>query len=217
MKLVTATPNALYCDTDEVLTAAACTLLKSHGIRGVWRYLSGLSPAERDVILASGLELYFVNYAHAVGWVPSAANGALDAARDLARLSALGIPVGPHVAFDLEGPSRTANDVIAHVTAHGQVIQKARYLASVYVGEDSLLTSKQLFDLPQTLYWASCSDLRDAGSGVDAGLVPACDYSIRQGRPFDVILDDGAGTKVTIDYDSVIQDLKLRLPVGVAI
>jgi len=206
----------MYCDTDEALTAAGCALLKSHGIRGVWRYLSGLSPAERDVILASGLELYFVNYSRMAGWIPSAAEGAADAVRDLARLAVLSIPIGPHVAFDLEGPGGTAADVIAHVSAHGKAIQKASYLASVYVGEGSLLTSKQLFDLPQTLYWASCSDLRDAGPGVDAGLVPACDYSIRQGRPFDVVLDDGAGTKVTIDYDSVIQDLRGRLPVGVA-
>jgi hypothetical protein len=215
MSLVTATPNAMYCDTDQVLTTAGCKLLQSKGIRGVIRYLSGLSLAERDVILATGLELYFVNYSREPGWLPSAANGLGDAMRDLSLLSVLGIPTGVHVAFDLEGPGGSVADVIAHVTAHGQAIQKAQYLASIYVGENSLLTSKQLWDLPQTLYWASCSNLRDAGSGVDAGLVPECDYSIRQGRPFDVILDDGAGTRVEIDYDSVIADFKGRLPIGV--
>lgn len=216
MRLVTATPNAMYCDTDEVLTAAGCRLLRSKGIVGVWRYLEDLSPTELNTILTEGLEAYFVRHSRNPGWIPSAVEGATDAANDLARLAALAIPIGVHVAFDLEGPGGTVADVIAHVTAHGEGIQKGKCLASVYVGEGSLLTSKQLWDLPQTLYWASCSDLRDAGPGVDAGLVPECDYAIRQGRPFEVVLDDGAGTKVTIDYDSVIADLKGRLPIGVA-
>jgi Domain of unknown function (DUF1906) len=217
MRLVTATPNALYCDTDEVLTAAACALLKSKGILGVWRYLSGLTPAERDVILASGLLLFFINFSRDAGWIPSAAEGLADAQRDLTCLSALGIPKGVHVSFDLEGPGGTVADVIAHVTAHGTTIQASGNLASLYVGEGSLLTSAQLYSLPQTLYHASCSDLRDAGSGVDAGLVPACDYAIRQGRPFDVVLGSSSIVKVTIDYDYVNQDLKGRLPIGVAL
>lgn len=211
MKLVTATPNAMYCDTDEVLTAAGCALLKSKGIRGVFRYLSGLQTPELNTILGSGLELYFVNYAHAEGWIPSSKGGAADAVRDLAALARLGIPVGVHVAFDLEGPGGLPTNVIQHVNTHALDMYKASYLPSLYVGEGSLLTSEQLYDLASVLYWASCSDLRDGS----AGLVPDCDYAIRQGRPFDVVLVDGS-TKVTIDYDSVIEDFKGRLPIGVA-
>lgn len=212
MKLVIATPNANYCDTDEVLTAATCALLKSKGIKGVFRYLSGLFASERDTILGSGLELYFVNYAHGPGWLPSSKGGATDAARDLAALTRLAIPVGVHVAFDLEGPGGTATNVIQHVNTHALDIKRASYLPSLYVGEGSLLTSVQLYDLASVLYWASCSKLRDGS----AGLVPDCDYAIRQGRPFDVVLDDGSGIRVTIDYDDVIEDFKGRLPIGVA-
>lgn len=212
MKLVTATPNALYADTDEVLTPSSCALLKSYGIRGVIRYLSGLTAKELAIILAAGLELYFINYAHLAGWLPSATGGAADAQRDLACLAKLGIPTGVHVAFDLEGPGGTATDVIAHVNTHAATIHAVSYLPSLYVGEGSMLTSKQLYMLSSQLYWASCSDLRDGPSG----LVPLCDYSIIQGRPFDVTLDDDNGTKLIIDYDYVKEDLHGRLPIGVA-
>jgi hypothetical protein len=195
-----------------VLTSAGCALLKSRGILGVWRYLSGLSPEERDVILESGLELYFVNYAHAAGWTPSAAGGLDDADRDLVRLRALAIPLGVHVGFDLEGPGGTESEVVAHVSTHGHTIWGAKYIPSLYVGEGSKLTSGTLYALPSMLYWASCSQLRDGASGLE----PLCGYAIRQGRPFNVALDDGMGTKVTIDYDSVIEDFKGRLPIGVA-
>ncbi len=222
MKLVTATPNATYCDTDEVLTAAGCALLRANGIRGVFRYLSGLFQPERDVILASGLELYFVNYAHDAGWLPSAAGGKADAQRDLAALARLAIPIGVHVAFDLKGPGDTAPDVIAHVTEHATMIDAARYLPSLYVGEGSLLTSVQLYNLPSVLYWHSCSQLRDGNSGLE----PMCGYSISQGRPFEVKLTDAerstsmfgtaAITTVTIDYDNVVEDFNGRLPIGIA-
>jgi hypothetical protein len=221
MKLVTATPNALYCDTDQVLTPATCGILKARGIKGVFRYLSGLFQPELSVILGSGLELYFVNYSRDPGWMPSAAAGTSDAARDLAALTRLSIPVGVHVAFDLESPGGTATDVIAHVTAHGTDIKKAFFLPSLYVGVNCLLNSPQLYALPSVLYWKSCSDLRDGS----AGLVPACDYSITQGRPFNVVLTmptyppvgGPAPPPVTveIDYDSVIEDLHGRLPIGV--
>jgi hypothetical protein len=212
MRLVTASPNALYCDTDEVLTPAACALLKLNGIRGVWRYLSGLSLAERDTILESGLELFFVNYAHVAGWTPSAAGGLADAERDLARLEALAIPLGVHSAFDLEGPGGNENEVVAHVSTHGHMLWGAKYISSLYVGEGSMLTSATLYALPSMLYWHSCSQLRDGSSGLE----PLCGYSVFQGRPFDVVLDDGAGTIVTIDYNYVVADFKGRLPIGVA-
>lgn len=211
MRLVTATPNALYCDTDEVLTASQCSLLKSFNIRGVVRYLSSLTLAERDAILDMGLELYFVNYSREPGWIPSASEGAADAQRDLACLSALAIPTGVHVAFDLEGPGGTAADVIAHVNAHAGAIKKSFYLPELYVGEGTMLTSAELYDLASELYWQSCSELRDGSSG----LVPLCDYAMIQGRPFDVTLV-GYGTKVTIDYNFTRQDTQGRLPIGVA-
>jgi hypothetical protein len=211
MKLVTATPNALYCDTDQILTPASCKLLRSKGILGVWRYVEDVSPAELNVILSEGLEWYCVSHAHAANWIPSAAGGAMDAKRHLDHLAALGIPKGIHVAFDLEGPGGTATEVIQHVNAHAFGIKNGLYLPALYVGEGSMLSSVQLMDLASILYWKSCSQLRDGPSGLE----PLCGYSVFQGKPFDVTLDDGAGTRVTIDYDSVIEDFKGRLPIGV--
>jgi hypothetical protein len=213
MKLVTATPNALYCDTDEALTTPMCNLLLAHGIRGVWRYLSALTPAEVALILASGLELYFVNFAHGAGWQASTAGGVTDAQRDLARLTVLGIPRGVHVAFDCEGPAAGIPALDNHLGSYANNIAAAKYLPALYVGEGALLSSAQLFAAPFVLYWAACSRLVDAAN---VAQVPWCGYSIIQGRPFDVTLDDGAGTKVIVDYDSVIQDFSGRLPIGVA-
>lgn len=213
MRLVTATPNALYCDTDTVLTTPMCNLLLAHGIRGVWRYLSALTLGEVSLILTSGLELYFVNFAHDAGWQTSTAGGVADAKRDLACLTKLGIPTGVHVAFDCEQPTAGIPALDNHLASYANNIAQSRYLPALYNGEGSLLSSAQLFDLPFVLYWASCSRLVDAAS---IAQVPWCGYAIQQGRPFEVTLDDGAGTKVTIDYDSVIQDFNGRLPIGVA-
>jgi hypothetical protein len=213
MRLVTATPNALYCDTDQVLTAAACNLLLAHGIRGVWRYPEDVTVEEHNVILASGLEEYFVGHAHAPGWQASAAGGQADGQRQIAALTRLGIPQGVHLAFDLEGPASGIPAVISHVTSHANVVLAAKCIPALYVGEGALLSSAQLFQLPSQLYWAAVSRLVDAAGTAQ---VPWCGYSVYQGDPFDVVLDDGAGTKVTIDYDYVKQDFQGRLPIGVA-
>jgi len=213
VRLVTATPNAIYCDTDTTLTTPMCNLLLAHGIRGVWRYLSALTSAEVALILASGLELYFVNFAHDPGWQASTAGGVADAKRDLVCLGKLGIPIGVHVAFDCEGPAAGIPALDNHLASYANNVAQSKYLPAIYVGQGALLSSAQLYSLPFVLYWASCSRLVDAAS---VAQVPWCGYSIFQGRPFDVTLDDGAGTKVTIDYDSVIQDFNGRLPIGVA-
>lgn len=213
MRLITATPNAVYCDTDTTLTTPMCNLLLSHGIRGVWRYLSALTSAEVAIILSSGLELFFVNFAHDAGWKASTAGGVVDAQRDLARLAALGIPQGVHVAFDCEGPAAGIPALSNHLGSYANNVAASKFLPALYVGQGALLSSAQLFSLPFVLYWASCSRLVDAAN---IAQVPWCGYSVQQGRPFEVVLDDGAGTKVTIDYDGVIQDFNGRLPIGVA-
>ena len=212
MRLVTATPNSLYCDTDQVLTPLACKLLLSKGILGVWRYLSGLTIGELNVILDSGLELYFLNYSGAPGWVPSAAEGKLDAERDISLLHQLAIPTGPHVVFDLEGPGGTADLVNAHIIAHGTDILKAQYSPALYLGEAPRITSSQASKAPSRLYWHGCSMPVLDESGV--AIEPWCGYSVEQGNPFDVVLTDGV-TNVTIDYDYVRKDNRGRLPIGV--
>lgn len=212
MRLVTATPNALYCDTDQILTTAACNLLLSRGIKGVWRYPEDVTIEELNVILTSGLILFFVGHSPLPGWQASAARGTTAGQHQLTSLTRLGIPTGVHLAYDLEGPAPGIAAVTSDVTAHANVVLGAKYIPALYVGEGALLSSVQLYQLPSQLYWAAVSRLVDAAGNAQ---VPWCGFSIYQGDPFDVVLDDSAGTKVTIDYNYVKKDFEGRLPIGV--
>ncbi|HTQ41890.1 MAG TPA: glycoside hydrolase domain-containing protein [Polyangiaceae bacterium] len=210
MRLQAARPSDLLVDTDEILDAAKAAALRATGIKGVFRYLGDVSAAEAATILGAGLVLFFVNHSRAYGWIPSAAEGAADGARDVQRLQKLGVPKGVHAFFDLEGVGGgDPRAVIAHVNAWAAAVKAAGYIAGLYVGEQTLLTSDQLFALPDVhLYWHSASRVTDA-SGKEAG--PACGWAIFQGNPVDVVV---AG--VVVDYDSVYEDHFGRLPIGVA-
>jgi len=209
MRLVSGAPSELCADTDEVLDAGKCAALMAVGIKGVFRYLEDLTASEVSTITSSGLKLYFVNHSRLPGWLPSSAAGTADGLRDVGNLQKLGIPKGVHMAFDLEGVGGgSASLCAAHVNAWAAEIQAAGYLAALYVGEGALLTSAQLYALLVTLYWASASLILDAAGNA---AVPACDWSVIQGRPVDVVVG-GVG----IDYDTIYQDNKGRVPVGVA-
>jgi hypothetical protein len=211
MRLAPAVPFEPCVDTDEILDGAKCAALWAAGIKGVWRYLEDLTPGEVAAILGSGLKLFFVNHSRLPGWIPSAGDGAMDAARDVLNLKKLGIPKGVHVAFDLEGVGggiTSVSLVEAHVISWSRGVQSSSNLAALYVGEGALLTSRQLFALPPTLYWASCSLIVDVAGNA---AVPECDWSVLQGRPFDVII---GGVKV--DFDVVFADNRGRVPIGVA-
>lgn len=209
MKLYRANIRETLVDTTEILTPKNCADLKAQNVAGVIRYLYNLSRPELNVILASGLACFFVNYSRKVGWTPSAADGAADGARDVKALQALGIPIGVHIAFDLEGPGGTADLVIEHVTAHAKTVVQSGYIQSLYMGEGPLISSAQAYALPYTtLYWQSCSLIRDA-AGHD--VVPACRYALVQLYPPDQML---AG--VEVDYNTVQSDTKNRYPIGVA-
>jgi hypothetical protein len=211
MKAQAAQAGQLCIDIDEPLSSATCTLFKNYGVRGVWRYLSDLRPAEVQTITSSGLILYFVNHSRLPGWIPSAADGALDAKRDLADLKRLGIPAGVHVFFDLEGVGGGAGSVSnlsAHLDAYASAITAAGYTPAVYVGAESLLTSAQLYDLGFFLYWHGASHVVDV-TEAEAG--PKCGWSVYQGSIVDVKIFG-----VEIDWDFVSGDFHGRLPVGVA-
>lgn len=239
MRLQAGTPGDLCIDTDQVLTDDTCALLVSRGVKGVFRYLSDIQPTERDAILGSGLVLYFVNHSRAPGWIPSAALGIEDAKRDLKDLERLAIPVGVHVSFDLEGVGGgNPQSVIAHVDAHAAGIQASKNLQALYVGDETLLTSAQLYALKTTLYWHSCSRVLDM-LGNEAA--PACGWACYQLYPDDVKLSAAApppettswvgrllrhlrrtigtppsGASVTVDWNVIQQDFKGRVPIGVA-
>jgi len=216
MKLQTASPADLCVDVDEVLVASQCAGLRAASVKGVFRYLSDLTPGEISAITGSGLTLYFVNHSRLPGWIPSSVDGTADGNRDVSQLQKLGVPKGVHMFFDLEGvgdgpiptAARGQANVVAHVSAWAAVVSAAGYIPALYVGAQALLTSAQLYALPVFLYWASASNITDAAENA---AVPECNWSVIQGRPVDVMV---AG--VEADYDSVYQDNKGRLPIGVA-
>lgn len=210
MRLVTANPGELCVDTDTALSATECAFFVKSGIKGVWRYLSDLAPVEVATILGAGLKLFFVNHSRLPGWIPSATGGNADAKRDLADLQRLAIPVGVHVAFDLEEVGGgNPGSVITHVDEHAAGIQASKNLAALYVGAGALLNSVQLYALRSTLYWHSCSRVTDA-VGLEAG--PACGWGVYQGGPPDDVIGG-----VVIDWDYPIRDFKGRLPIGVGL
>lgn len=211
MKAQVAQAGDLCIDIDEPLDQSTCTLFRSRGVRGVWRYLPDLTSAEVQVIISSLLILYFVNHSRLPGWIPSAAEGALDAQRDIADLKRLGVPGGVHVFFDLEGVGGGAGSVanlIAHLDAYASAITTAGYIPAVYVGAEALLTSAQLYALGFVLYWHSASRVEDV-LGAEAG--PECGWSVYQGSITEVKLFG-----VEIDWDFIGGDFRGRLPVGVA-
>jgi hypothetical protein len=208
MRLQTASPADLCVDTDTILTAAQCAALKAFGVKGVFRYASDVSVTEAGAITSSGLTLYFVNHSRAVGWIPLAAEGTADGERDVKDLQALGVPKGAHMFFDLEGVGGgNPQAVIAHVSAWAAVVSAAGYIPALYVGEGALLTSAQLYALPVFLYWCSASNVNDIFGNA---AVPSCNWSIYQGRPVDTTCEG-----VVVDFDSVYEDVKGRLPVGI--
>lgn len=211
MKAQVAQAGDLCIDADEPLDQTACTLFRSRGIRGVWRYLSDLTAAEVTTIISSGLILYFVNHSRLPGWIPSAAEGAADAKTDIANLQKLGVPAGVHMCFDLEGVGggvASVTSLVAHLDAYASAIIAAGYTPALYVGDQSLLTGTQLYDLAFFLYWHSASRVVDV-TGAEAG--PECGWSVYQGSITEVKLFG-----VTIDWDFIGGDFHGRLPVGVA-
>jgi len=210
MKVQAAAAGHLCIDVDEPLDGATCTFFKNYGVRGVWRYLSDVTLAEAQTITSSGLILYFVNHSRLPGWIPSADDGALDAKRDIADLKRLGVPAGVHVFFDLEGVGGASpSNLIAHLNAWASAIKTGGYIAALYVGYQALLTSAQLYALPDVhLYWHGASRVEDI-AGAEAG--PACGWSVYQGSIVDVQMFG-----VEIDWDFIGGDFNGRLPIGIA-
>lgn len=209
MRLVIGKPGDLCVDVDEPLDAGTCSSMRAGGVKGVFRYLSDLTVSEVATITAAGLILYFVNHSRLPGWIPSAAEGGRDAAGDIANFKHLGIPVGVHMFFDLEGVGGASpSNLIAHLDAYASAIKAAGYIPAVYVGERSLLNSVQLYALGFVLYWHGASHVEDI-TGAEAG--PDCGWSIYQASMVDIPMFG-----VTIDWNFISGDFHQRLPVGVA-
>ena len=205
MRLVTVPEGTLGCDTYEVvLTSLACQDILARGCRFVVRYLDNLTIGELNRILDHGLIVLFVHSCRKVGWLPSEADGTSDGLRDVRLLKALGVPLGVHTTFDLEGAGGTSADVTLHVNAHGRVVRAAGYLPALYMGFQCLVSSKEAYALASVLYWRSCSYVTSE---------PVCGYAMVQAYKPNKILGPSG---VTIDLDMAMSDYKGRSYVGVA-
>jgi hypothetical protein len=190
MKIAPPPFPSIGCDTITVMDAVRCQGLRAAGVGFIFRYLGSLGPAERDVILASGLGLGLVTYSDAPGWVPTAEKGAAYAVTDHQHLIAAGIPLGATVMVDLEGVATTASpaDVAAFINARSKPLADAGFVPGLYVGYGGGLTSDELYALPHTRhYWRSLSRVPE----------PSCGWVMMQASPGDIIV---AGTEVDVDY-----------------
>lgn len=186
-------------DCDTALTATSATRLKANGVDFVTRYLGSISTMEISAILSAGLGLELVTFAHTPGWTPSATLGAEDGDTDVMHLKALGIPEEMIIWIDLEGSGGDAADTSAWINARSKAIVQAGYVAGVYVGDESVLDSQQLYALPHvTRYW------RGFNSGIPT---PKCGWCQIQLYPPNQTVEG-----VLIDHDVSQSDYEGRLP-----
>lgn len=129
------------------LTANDCLRLKAAGIDGVGRYLDNLTAPELQWIFAAGLKLFVIMHADD-----------FDGARAVLRMQHLGLPAETMCVIDLESDHDPEVQVFQDVDRCAATINKASFLACLYVGCDQPLSGARLFALPNvTLYWRSAS------------------------------------------------------------
>lgn len=158
MRVERAPHGARGVDTIIDFTASRAKAIKAAGYDYVVRYLGRLTAFERDTILEAGLALLAVNYSRRNGWKPSERTGDLDGLASVGDAAKAGLPSGMTLWCDVEGPSGTAADTIAHVNAWASRVQASGYIAGMYVGYGIALTPEQMYHrLKVTAYWDSCS------------------------------------------------------------
>jgi hypothetical protein len=176
------------------------------GVTGFFRYAENLTAAELTSIVASGYQLIPVGESRPNGYVPTAADGSADAARVVAIIRALGIPAGVTVGCDLEGMGGGAQDTIEYANAQAAIIQSAGDGPMAYVGAGVPLTSAQLYQLKDTLYWHSLSSVQP---------VAVCDYAVLQGFPTQTLRLSN-GILLEADVNFIYRDKEGRGPVAVS-
>lgn len=118
--------------------------MKRLGVQGVLRYLSEpipdtawkrITPAEKDAILAAGLDL-ILNFEWYEGrMLEGAPAGAHDGATALAQAKALGYPQGASIYFSHDTSARDDAAVLAYLHAAQQALGD-EYRADIYSGID---------------------------------------------------------------------------------
>lgn len=160
-----ATPNLKGFDMDSQINFDQAVVMKNAGYFFCARYIprdegdvnnTVLTHAEAIDILNADLALIVIQHVPSPGWSPSSGLGTKYGtyAGNYAQ-NTIGLLPGVNVWCDLEGVSESTNatDVIEYCQAWYNSISSYGYVPGIYVGYDTGLTSKQLYDLPFQHYW----------------------------------------------------------------
>lgn len=166
--LQTAAPGLKGFDTDTPITASAAQQFKVQGYSFCVRYLSLVTPqqtgdlsnAEANYILGGGLALSAVQ--HPTNLTLTAALGTEHGNNAATNAASIGLPRGMVLWCDLEavdGNIPNSSITISYCQAWFTAVQSAGYVPGLYVGVGTGLSGSQLYDLPFTHYWESCSSV----------------------------------------------------------
>ncbi len=192
-------PNASrLIDCVSVISPMVGQAAVAAGVAGVIRYFETLSPNELDVIFALDLGLSIVGYSRPAGWVATAELGRSDAAFQMTKTVALGLPTsGLSLWCDLEQTASTGVATLQYLDAFGGYTRTHDASGSLYEGAGQPLSGRSLYEVADLLgYWRSMSRVPE----------PDCAYQIVQlyAEPPETL--GGAA----VDYNFTCQDFKGR-------
>lgn len=191
MKAVLLEPSAknLSWGVDTLARAGVSDFAKLSARRVVWRagYVESFTAEELDAQLSAG-----------IAFLPVTRALDFDAAAQIAKLRALGIPKGVTVFLDVEGSGLFADSVVSKINAWASAMIAAGFEPGLYIGAGCPLSDAQLYSLVVVRYWHSVSRVPDPR------LRGCC---LRQLRPNDV-----SPTGLDVDVDVVEPDYLGGLP-----
>ena len=186
-------------------TAAQAKRLRETGIDGLVGYLGTMNTTRLRYVLDAGLGFMPVTYAGEYF------DGAAD---ELKHLRDLGLPAGLTVMLDLEGKKSYGwppQDLIAKIDAWALAIQKAGYIAGLYIGSPQPLTGEELARLRVTRYWCAPSLVLDR-NGRSWAEPPGLGFCMRQMWPQRHWPNDTDPDRVWVDVNMVGEDRRARVP-----
>jgi hypothetical protein len=200
-----ATPNVRGIDTVARITYQQALALYAAGYRFAVKYLGHTTLAEViDLTTAKMAVLFIAGYSRRLGWVPTAAMGALDGAQAIVHLAELGA-VGTSTYVDFEGPGEPSGvkqekvDCLLYGNAAAHAIQHGGSPACVYVGWGLPFNSIELYwSFAFTGYWQSLSEVPD---------VAVRGYQMIQHGP-----PNQSVCGLTVDIDTIQVDKKGNVP-----
>ncbi|MDJ0903678.1 MAG: DUF1906 domain-containing protein [Xenococcus sp. MO_188.B8] len=202
---VAAAPNkSLGFDTNTPLNYDTAKSFYNEGYRFAIRYVSrkgsedpgDITYEEANAILEAGLALMPVQHVLSPGWHPSGELGTKYGNDAAINADHIGFPPRVNVWCDLEGVAEGthAQSVIDYCNNWYDAVAKYGYLPGLYVGANSILSSKQLYyDLKFKHFWKSQSTVPE---------VAERSYQMVQRYPSETV------NGISIDIDTTYIDKK---------